>query len=62
MDDSLTGNTVTVQTTQVQAAENGVTLAQIKQEKPDPNTSTASNTSTKLDANGQPIPSSKLFS
>lgn len=64
LDDQLAGNTVTVTTTQQsQATENGVTMAQIKQEKADGNVSGSSNTSqtVKLDAQGNPIPSSESY-
>lgn len=68
LDDQLADNTVTVTTTttsatvsQQQVNENGIPVTQIKQEKVDGNTSGTSNTSqtVKLDAQGNPIPSSK---
>lgn len=68
LDDQLAENTVTVTTTaatipqqqqqqQQQATENGVSMAQIKQEKTDSNVSGTSNSSQtiKLDAQGNPI-------
>lgn len=74
MDDPLAGNTVTVTTTaagnqsqqqiqvqSVQTVENGLSVTQIKQEKADLNVSGSSNSSQtiKVDAQGNPIPSSK---